>query len=257
MSELQVLVQRDSGLALLTLARPAERNALSFELLTDLNAALRQISADDSLSVVVLSAQGPTFCAGMNLKSVALEDPKQAERFARLLAEIYGRLLRLPIPLLCGIDGPVMGGGGGLALSADLAWSGPNARFAFPETRLGLVPALVSVVMRRRLNPTVLSGVTATAREIGPADALRLGLTDFVATESGAEEAERHARKLLRENSGEAMRRTKAFLQSQSVASLEPELDAAIKEFCAAVATESCQRGLRAFREKKSPGWSD
>ena len=84
--------------------------------------------------VVLLSARGKAFCSGMDLSAVRLDEPDEAGRFATGLADVYRKLLTPPIPLLCGVDGPVMGGGGGLALAADLVWAGPKALFAFPET---------------------------------------------------------------------------------------------------------------------------
>lgn len=251
------LYQSEPGLALLKLARPAERNALSFELLESLNEALEQVALDQSLHVAVFLAEGPAFCAGMNLKTVALDDVAQAERFAVLLAETYRRLLLLPIPLLCGVDGPAMGGGVGLALAADVVWAGPNARFAFPETRIGLVPALVSVVARRRLRPTTLCGMALSAAEADASEALRLGLVDHLTPASATAEAERDARRILRENSGSAMRRTKAFLQAQSTETLDRELEAAVAEFRRAASSDACRRGLQAFREKRALTWSD
>jgi enoyl-CoA hydratase/carnithine racemase len=181
----------------------------------------------------------------------------QAERFALLLAETYRRLLLLPIPLICGVDGPVMGGGVGLAMAADVVWAGPEARFTFPETRIGLVPALVSVVARRRLRPATLQGMTLSATEVDPSDALRLGLVDRLSAASAAEDAEREARRILRENSPSAMRETKAFLQTQFGETLEWELEAAVAEFRRAAGTEACRRGLQAFREKRALTWRD
>jgi enoyl-CoA hydratase/carnithine racemase len=244
----------EAGLAILTLARPEVRNALSVDLLADLNAALDHSIADPTVKVVVLTAAGKAFCAGLNLKT-ALDDPEQAERFALLLANTYRRLLFLPIPLLCAVDGPAMGGGVGLALAADLVWAGPGARFAFPETRLGLVPALVSVVARRRMTHAALMGMALGGHEAGPADALRLGLADMLSAKSAIEEAVKFARGMLRDNSPEAMRRTKAFLQSTIKTAFDDEIAVAVAEFRAAAATESCRRGLDAFRAKRSPEW--
>jgi len=255
MSAKAVLLENESGLAILTLSRAAERNALSFGLLTELNTALASVVADETIQVALLRASGPSFSAGMDLKTVALEDPKQAELFGRMLAETYHRLLLLPIPLLCAVDGPALGGAVGLAMAADLIWAGPNARFAFPETRIGLAPALVSVVARRRLSPGKVAAMLIAGEEVGAADALRLGLVDFTATQSAAAEAAEYAYRILRDRSSEAMRRTKAFLQASLMPQYEKELESAIAEFRTAVATESCQRGLKAFKEKKPLTW--
>lgn len=243
------------GMVRISLNDSERRNVLSSEMAEALNGALARAAAEDRARVAILSAEGPAFCAGMDLKTVKLDDPAQAARFADALAESYRRLLMLPIPLLAAVDGPAMGGAVGLALAADLVWVGPNARFAFPETRVGVVPALVSVAARRRMLPGKLAGLALTGTSVGPDDAVRLGLADFVSATTAREDAETFAKKMLVENSDEAMRRTKAFLQSQFLANLDRELDDAKKEFRAAVATDAAKRGLHAFREKKSPEW--
>lgn len=150
-----------------------------------------------------------------------------------------------------------MGGGGGIALAADLLWVGPKARFAFPETRLGVVPALVSVVVRRRVAPLTLSGMVTTGIPCDATRSVLVGLADFQASDSATIEAEACALKLLHENSGAAMRRTKEFLLAQSRGDLDEELRAAESEFRAAAATPEARRGLEAFRSKLPVDWSD
>ena len=168
-----ILHEVAGGLARITLNRPEKRNALSLEMIEELSRAIDDVRDDASTRVVLVTARGKAFCSGMDLSAVPLDDPDEAGRFGTALAEVYGKLLTLPIPLLCGVDGPVMGGGGGLALAADLVWAGPRALFAFPETRIGVVPALVSVVVRRRVSPLTLSGIVTTGnhlqrRALGP-----------------------------------------------------------------------------------------
>lgn len=245
------------GLARITLNRPEKRNALSLEMIEELSRAIDAVREDASSRVALLAARGKVFSSGMDLKTVLLDEPREAARFATALAEAYRKLLTLPIPLLCGVDGPVMGGGGGLALAADLVWAGPKALFAFPETRLGVVPALVSVVARRRVSPLALSGMVVTGAPCDAARSIQLGLTDFLAAESGAAEAEACADKLLRENSAAAMRRTKEFLIARSHLDLDGELRAAEREFREAVATPEARRGLEAFRLKQPLTWNE
>lgn len=245
------------GLATISLNQPERRNVLSFDLARELNDALDVAAADPLAKVVVLKANGPAFCAGMDLKSIALDNPAQALEFATLLAGTYRRLLTLPAPLLCAVDGPAMGGAVGLALAGDLLWVGPGAKIAFPETRLGVVPALVSVVARRRIAPGKLMGLALTGVEMSAEDALRIGLADFIAPEGAADAARAFGQKILVENSSEAMHRTKAFLQAQFGAELEKHLADAIAEFKVAVSTKACAAGLAAFREKRKIVWSE
>jgi methylglutaconyl-CoA hydratase len=252
-----ILHEVAGGLARITLNRPEKRNALSFEMIEELSRAIDAVREDTSTRVVLVTARGKAFCSGMDLSAVPLDDPDQAGRFGTALAEVYGKLLMLPIPILCGVDGPVMGGGGGIALAADLIWVGPKALFAFPETRLGVVPALVSVVVRRRVSPLTLSGMATTGIPCDAVRSVRVGLADFLASDSATTEAEACAQKLLRENSGVAMRRTKEFLIEQASGDLDEELRAAAREFREAVTSPEAQRGLRAFREKTPLTWDD
>ncbi len=252
-----ILHEVAGGLARITLNRPEKRNALSLEMIEELSRAIDTVRDDASTRVVLVTARGKAFCSGMDLSAVPLADPDEAGRFGTALAEVYGKLLTLPIPLLCGVDGPVMGGGGGLALAADLVWAGPKALFAFPETRIGVVPALVSVVVRRRVSPLTLSGIVTTGITCNAERSVRVGLADFLASESATVEAEACALKLLQENSGVAMRRTKEYLIAQSQGDLAEELRAAQREFRRAVTSPEARRGLEAFRGKLPLTWSD
>ena len=252
-----ILHEVSGGLARITLNRPEKRNALSLEMIEELSRAIDAVREDASTRVVLMTARGKAFCSGMDLHAVPLDDPDEAGRFGTSLAEVYGKLLTLPIPLLCGVDGPVMGGGGGLALAADLVWVGPRALFAFPETRLGVVPALVSVVLRRRISPLTLSGLATTGIPCDAERSVVVGLADFLASDSAAIEAETCALKLLHENSGAAMRRTKEFLIEQSRGDLDEDLRAAEVEFREAVASPEARRGLEAFRRKLPLTWDD
>jgi len=252
-----ILHEVDGGLARITLNRPEKRNALSLEMVEELSRAIDAVREDASTRVVLLTARGKAFCSGMDLNAVRLDEPDEAGRFATSLADVYRKLLTLPIPLLCGVDGPAMGGGGGLALAADLVWAGPKALFAFPETRLGVVPALVSVVVRRRIPPLTLSGMLTTGIPCDAERSVLVGLADFLASDSAAVEAEACAEGLLHENSGAAMRRTKEFLIAESRGDLDEELRAAEREFCEAVVSPEAQRGIEAFRRKLPLSWDE
>ena len=145
----------------------------------------------------------------MDLYAVPLDDPDEASRFATVLAEVYGKLLTLPIPLLCGVDGPVMGGGGGLALAggSDLGRPQGLLRFSGDTARRGAGARLGGSAP-----PDLAAHPPGLATTGIPCDASRsvlVGLADFLASDSATIEAEACAQKLLHENSGVAMRRTK------------------------------------------------
>lgn len=255
MSEPVVYEVRD-GLARLTLSRPDRRNALSLGMLESVESALAAAAGDPGARVLCLLADGPAFCAGMDLKAADLRDPSEANGYAEAFSAVYRSLLTLPVPLFCAVDGPATGGGVGLPAAADLVWAGPGARFALPETRVGLVPALVSVVLRRRMSPKRLMGMAVGGVAFDGAGARDAGLVDFV-VEDAREASLSFARDFIRDHSSEATRRTKEFLLKRLPPDLEEELDSAEEEFRRAVATDAASRGLEAFSDKRSIVWDE
>jgi len=245
----------EDGIARVTLAHPDVRNALGFDMLAGLSEHVDRALDDSSVRLLILDAEGQAFCAGMDLKSVDLADPGQAARFAAALAGVYLRLMTLPKPFLCAVDGPVSGGGVGLAAAADLVWAGPKARFSLPETRLGLVPALVSVVLRRRVGPHVLTRMALGGISLNADQAATHGLVDFSSETTAGAAAEAFARALISDHAPGALVRTKRFLASQATDALEDRLADAAHEFQESVQTGEARRGLNAFRRKESVQW--
>lgn len=247
----------EKGLAVLCLDSPDTRNALSFEVLENLSYALKLIANDSEAKVAVLIASGPVFSAGMDLKNIHLDEAYEAAKFADLLSEVYSDLLELPIPLLCGVDGKAMGGAVGIAIAGDLVFAGPKAEFSFPEVKIGLVPALVSVVAKRRVSPMQLSSLALTGIVANAQVAVRVGLADSLSDQNATKDILAYAQKVNLENSGEAMRRTKQFLRKHRVANLQEELAVAAQEFQIAVNTRAGRQGLNAFRDKRPIVWNE
>jgi enoyl-CoA hydratase/carnithine racemase len=205
--------------------------------------------------LVLLDAEGPAFCAGMDLKSVDLADPDQASPFAAALSDVYLRMLTLPKLLLCAVDGPVSGGGVGLPAAADVTWVGPRATFALPETRLGLVPALVSVPLRRRVGARVLKQMALGGLTLDAQESVDRGLADHAAPAGAGQAAVDFAERHLRDHAPGALSRTKRFLARHDAAGLEAELREARVAFEEAGRGEEARRGLEAFRAKEVVSW--
>lgn len=125
----------ERGIATLTLDSPANRNALSAQLVAELRDALTACAADDTVRAVVLAHTGSTFCAGADLKA-----PPDPEAFVGLMRDIVA----LPKPVVARVDGHVRAGGLGLLAACDIAVAGEASSFALTESRLGLAPAVIS-----------------------------------------------------------------------------------------------------------------
>ncbi len=142
------------GVARLTLNRPEARNAMSQEMIAELQTASRQLAEDDKVRVVVLSGAGSVFCAGGDLKGMqrqatATRDGRIAD--ATVFAELLAELDTLPKPIVGRINGSAYGGGLGLISLCDVAIGVSGAKFCMTEVTLGLIPAVISPYVVARL----------------------------------------------------------------------------------------------------------
>jgi methylglutaconyl-CoA hydratase len=160
-----------AGIATITLDQPERRNALGTELLDSLGDHLQQALAADDVRVIVLTNTGPAFCAGADLKRGS-GDP--APRYG--LVEILETILDSPKPVVGKIAGDCLGGGVGLAAACDLSLAADTVRFAFTEVRLGVAPAIISVVCLPKLRRGDALELFLSGERIPAARAANVGL---------------------------------------------------------------------------------
>ncbi|MFV0245065.1 MAG: enoyl-CoA hydratase-related protein [Qingshengfaniella sp.] len=175
-----LILNTDSrGVARLTLNRPERHNAMNGQMIRDLTEAAACLGADPAVRVVVLTGAGDSFCAGADLDWIQgqLEgDPQTPLDEARRLAEMLEALNTLPKPLIGWINGQAYGGGLGLIAVCDLALADTRARFAFTETRLGLIPAAIAPHIVARMGAGGSRHLMMSARPFAAPEAVTLGL---------------------------------------------------------------------------------
>jgi len=240
-----------AGVATLTMDQPETRNALTPELVEGLFEGLDAARADPAVRVVVITNTGPAFCAGADLSGRTNPAVKQKIGVEQVLAAI----LDSPKPVVGRVAGHCMGGGVGLAAACDLSVAPVGVRFGFTEVRLGVAPAIISVVCLPKLRrgdalELYLTGerISASrAAEVGlitsavPEDALDAAVSELITKlAAGGPAALAAAKKLVADVPGAA--RDEAF-------SWTAELSRAL--FASAEAAE----GMAAFREKRPPSW--
>ena len=175
-----IQIQTDTrGVATLTLKRAQKHNAMSGQMIAELSAAARQLGNDAHVRVVILTATGPSFCAGGDLgwmkAQIDADDATRAAE-ARKLALMLQALNTLPKPLIGRIQGDAFGGGVGLASVCDVAIAADSARFGLTETRLGLIPATIGPYVVARLGEAKARRVFMSSRRFGAEEAVSLGL---------------------------------------------------------------------------------
>ncbi|WP_027343788.1 enoyl-CoA hydratase-related protein [Hamadaea tsunoensis] len=236
------------GVATLTLDSPANRNALSQQLMSELLAALDQAAADDSVRLVELRHTGTVFCSGADLKETqaATGDGMPVSR----LGDILRAIAEHPKPVLAVVGGPARAGGLGLIAAADVAVCSADAHFAFTEVRIGVVPAVISAVVLSRITSRAAAELFLTGDVFGGVRAAEIGLVTKCVPAGELEETARAYAESLVLGGPEAMRATKLLLRER------PQGDAqlaalSVHHFTSAEGRE----GVAAAREKRRPAW--
>src|SRR5919205_1960597 len=176
------LLTEDRGaVRILALTRPEKRNALDTALSRGLLEALRAADEDDDVRCVVLTGAGPGFCAGADLSEFkGLRDPKAAETRAELTMQLHLAFSKMMKPVVTAINGAAMGGGAGLAIAGDLAVMSESAKLGYPETKHGIVAAIVMANLVRQAGRKAAFELVALGEPISAERALELGLVNRV-----------------------------------------------------------------------------
>lgn len=191
-----VLLEKQGEVASITLARASKLNALSSPMRAEIGVCLSQVASDDSVKVVLLRAEGRSFCAGGDLANAPTDAMAWRERV--LLAQAHHlQMIGMNKPIIAAVQGVAAGGGASLALAADILVMAEDARLSFPFVRLGLVPdGLCSALLQAKVGAGVALDILLCGDSIDATQAQRLGLTRRVVPK---EALDQHARSLAAE----------------------------------------------------------
>jgi methylglutaconyl-CoA hydratase len=244
------------GVATISLARPDSRNVLDAESMALLKAHLASAADDNAVRVVVLTGEGRAFCAGADLRGASAGE---AESFAaagpQALVDVLSAMLDHPKPIIARVQGHVAGGGNGLVAAADLSVAVENATFAFSEVRVGVAPAVISVVTLRRMNPAHAAELLLTGERVSAQRAYEAGLVNAVVSDEGLDgHVQRWVSQLLL-GGPEAIARTKEVLR-RVPALARDEAFAYTAELSAALfSSAEAAAGMTAFLQKRPAPW--
>jgi methylglutaconyl-CoA hydratase len=244
------------GVAWITLARPERKNAFDAELIAELAGALGRV--DPAARAVVLASEGDTFCAGADLawmKSMVDYGVEQNLADSAALARMFAALDDLPMPLVARVQGAAVGGGAGLVAVADIAVASTEATFGFTEVRLGIVPAVVSPYVVRKIGPGHATALFVSGIRFDARRALEIGLVEAVETPeeldaklalyldaivAGGPNAVRAAKRLVREVAGRPAAEVR---------------DLTVRRIAEIRVSAEGQEGMRAFLERRGSRW--
>ena len=247
----------EGPVALITLNRPEKRNAISPQMIDDLLAALDAIEASPA-RVAILTGAGKAFCAGMDLevlRTISSQTPEQNLQDSRRMAQLFRRLWSFPQPLIAAVNGPALAGGCAVATLADFTVAVPEATFGYTEVRIGFVPAIVSVFLRRRVGDAVARDLMLTARIFPAEEARRLGLVNEVIAPASLLPRARELAATLLAHSPSGLLATKKLMVECQEPAIDRELSLAIQANAAVRSTADFREGVASFLEKRPPKW--
>jgi enoyl-CoA hydratase len=249
-----VKVQREDGVAVLTIDRQEKLNALDRQVVEEIGQALLELEAERPRAIVVTGAGERAFIAGADIRAMSVMDPIEAKQFSEIGHAAMALLDRSPVPTIAAVNGFALGGGCEVALACDVRIAAENATFGFPEVGLGILPGMGGTQRLPRLvGPALAKELIFTGRRIGAEEAREIGLVNRVVGQGEALDAAMELAAEISANGPLAVRHAKAAtnraLDVDLVSGLEYEAD----QFALLFATEDAREGMNAFGEKRKP----
>ncbi len=256
-----IRVEKNGPRADVVLARASVKNAFDDKVVRELREAFVALGADPAIRAVVLRSMGAAFSAGADLewmKRMSFGTREDNVADAEAMAGMFRAIGDCPKYVIARVHGMALGGGSGLVAAADAAVAGTETIFGFTEVRLGLVPAVISEWVLRKIGPGHARALFTSGERFKADTALRIGLVAEVVPDDNLDEAvARRAFEALAAGP-EAVVAAKRLLREREAWDLLPpgERDKRAAAFIADLrATPEAQEGMKAFLEKRKPGW--
>lgn len=248
------------GIRRIELNRPQKRNALTRELIRQLQAEVSLASQDDRSRLLVLAAAGPVFCAGMDLAE--MQDRAAQSNAQELWKEdtqsyrdLLVSLVTMPKPTLAVIQGPALAGGMGLAMACDLVLGSEAALFGLPEPKRGITAAVVAPLVCYRAGIGTASYLLLSGKNLNATESLTHGLCHQVVSSEELSTAEETVCRTILTGAPASLAATKTHLLDTVGRELISQLNAGMKISAQARETQDAREGLAAFLEKRNPNW--
>lgn len=250
-----IVLEKDNGIATLTINRPEARNALNSQVVAELAAAADELARDgDVRAVIVTGAGDKAFVAGADIGEMKDLDADGARRFAAAGQRAFAKLAGLPVPVIAAVNGYALGGGCELALACDVRIASETARFGQPEVGLGITPGFGGTQrLARLIGPGRAKWLIFSGQMIGAAEALAWGLVERVVPPEQLLAAARELAEKMAGNSPVAIAQAKQAIDRGLAVPLAEGCEIEAEAFAACFRTGDPREGMSAFFEKRRP----
>jgi len=253
-----LIVEGEEGVAKITLHRPDLHNAINETMIAELTKVFLQISKDKQIRMVLLTGSGNTFCSGADLhwmKKIAGATKAQSVADSKRLHEMLMSIYQCEKPVLAHVNGPAIGGGVGLVAAADMAFAHEGAEFSFSEVRLGLIPAVISPFVVRKIGENNAREYFLTAERFKAHKAKEMGLINYCAVPDQLEEKIAEKIKYLKQAAPGALADCKKLIQKIRTFDLDELGDITAEMISERRTSAEGQEGMVAFLTKRKPNW--
>jgi len=249
----------EERVAYITINRPEKRNALNAQVVQDLKDAFTYAEQSNDAKVIVLKANGESFCAGADLaylKELQSNSFEENLEDSNHLKELFEQIYSNKKIVIAQVEGHAIAGGGGLATVCDFVFSVPEAKFGFTEVKIGFVPAIISVFILRKIGEKRTKELLLTGDLITANKAKAIELINYIFdADSIEDEVQAFAEKLINNCSGDSLALTKELLANVSSMNFTKGLNYASKINATARNTKDCIAGISAFLNKDKISW--
>jgi len=252
----------NDAVARITLTRPDVHNAFNASLIADLRQAFAALAREGptELRVVILAGDGPSFCAGADIdwmRAAMQLDVEANEQDAMAMADMLETIDTCPVPVVARVHGPALGGGAGICAVADIVIAEAGAKFGFTETRLGILPAVISPFVIARIGETHARALFPGGRRFDAVRAQRIGLVHEVV--EGPEALDLAVDAVIADvlaSGPTAARAAKAIVREVRGLGHGSSKWHTARVIARQRVSDEAKEGFAAFSEKRAPGWA-
>ena len=259
MSDPVLRVEREGARARVVLVRPAVRNAFNAELIAHLRNAFTVLGHDPGVRVVILQGEGKTFCGGADVNwmrgSLELSEADNV-RDAEAMSDMYRAIDHCAKPVIARVHGAALGGGAGLCAVADAVVAADDTIFGFTETKLGIIPAVISPFVLAKIGVSHARRLFLTGERFGAARAQSIGLVHEVVKEDALDAAVDTIVTELDSAGPAAIAAAKALIAAVRAASYDESRAITARAIAKQRTSDEGQEGLRAFLERRAAAWT-
>jgi len=249
----EIIATTESNVRTLLLNRPEKRNALNHELIAAMKSALAAAETDESLRAVIIRGAGQDFCSGADLavlRKISENTFEENVADAANLAELFLMIRKVRFPVIAAVHGHALAGGCGLATACDLVLATRSARFGYPEVKIGFVPAMVTVILRRNLGEKRSFELLTRGFEFSAEEAAQMGLVNQVVDDINFEKALTAFTARYEKVSRSAVSLTKKLLYEIDAFDFRTALKRGAEVNAEARMTDDCKAGIAKFLKR-------